>query len=279
MIDELARNAAANGVTIYALEPELPLSLFVKTAASRPVGDTRSSMHVTGAEIIPQQMLYETLHYGGQTLTSLTEKTGGKWFRGTGTIDDVFRQVASDMTVYYSLAYRATSTRDQPRRIEVRIRNRPDLRARTRTDVIDKSPEREMADLVVANLLFPRALNELNVRVTATTPARSGRRFDIPIDVAIPLEKLTFVQIDGDKYAATLDIHYAAAGQQNDFTTTGRHQQTIEITAAQHATRAGTTYRFKTSIQAPAGQTKIAIGVMDRVSRLAGFQNVDAIAR
>jgi hypothetical protein len=162
----------------------------------------------------------------------------------------------------------------------VRIRNRPELRARTRTEVVDRSPEREMGDLTAANLLYPRQTNELRIAVmTSGVPDREGKRFAVPIDVVIPLETLTFAQIDDDKYAATIDIHYAAAGQENDFTTSGRHRQSIEISREQHATRADTTYRFKTSIETPAGPTKIAIGVMDITSRLAAFQNMDVTTK
>ena len=292
IIDELARTAASHGVTIYGLEPEVPVALGVqKSAMSRTVGSTQRKrpgilvmkddeptvQHVAGSQILPTQMLPELLHYRGETLTSLTERTGGKWFRGTGTIDDVFRQVASDLRVYYSLAYRATGTRDKPRRIEVRIRNRPELRARTRTEVVDRSTEREMGDITFANLLFPRDLNELNIAVTAGQPAVNGRACTVPLDVVIPLEKMTFAQVEGGQFASVADIHFAAAGLMNTFTTSGRHRQNIEISEEQHAARAGVTTRFKTGIQVPKGRTRIAVGVMDEASRLAGFTNTEVV--
>jgi hypothetical protein len=276
------------------LEPEVPLSLGIqKSAASRTVGSTHGALRgsadgrpvaggglsVSGVLNVPEQMLYELLHYRGQTLTSLAERTGGKWFRGIGTIDDMFRQVATDMSVYYSLAYRATGTRDQPRRIEVRIRNRPGLRTRTRSEVIDRSPQREMGDLTAANLLFPSRLNELDVKVTvAGNVTPEGKLYAVPVDVAIPLGKLTFQTAD-DKYAAAVDVHYAAAAQSNTFTVSGKHHQSIEISPAQHAARAGVIYRFKTGIQVSEGPVRIAIGVMDTASRLAAFGNLDVTAK
>jgi VWFA-related protein len=295
LIDEMARTAAANGVTIYALEPEVPLTVGVqRSAASRTVGTTAGRWgvadkragqeailgHVGGSQIMPPNMADEILHYRGQTLTSLTEKTGGKWFRGAAEIDDVFRQVASDLQVYYSLAYRATGTRDKPRHVEVRIRNRPELRARTRTDVVDRSPEREMGDLTAANLLFPRALNELRIAVTASgKPTSAAKIFTVPVDVVIPLDALTFTEAGGGKYTATVDIHFAAAAHATNYTTAGRHRQNIEMPAAQYASRTGVTYRFKTGIDMPAGPTRVAIGVMDVHSRLAGFGNVEVNAK
>jgi VWFA-related protein len=281
LIDELARTAAANGVTIYALEPELPLDVFVRnvTTGSRTTGSTRTDAHVRAQTIAPTQMFEELNHYRGLTLTSLAERTGGKWFRGTAVIDDVFRQVASDLRLYYSLAYRANGAYDKPRRVQVKVRNRPELNVRTRTEVIDRSPEREMGDQVTAALLFPRELNELRIDVTAGRPARDGGRFTVPLDVVIPLDELTFVRGESDRYVATFDVHFAAAGDQSDFTTSGKQRQTVEITAPQHASRAGTTYRFKTGIVVPRGGSKISIGVMDQASRLVGFERVEVEAR
>jgi VWFA-related protein len=277
IIDELARTAAANGITFYALEPEVPLTMALrKTAASKNVGTTEGSGHVSAQDILPAQMMEQHLHYRGQTLTSLAQKTGGAWFRGIATIDDVFRQVSSDLQVYYSLAYRAKGETDKPRRISVSIRNRPELHVRTRTEVVDRSPEREMGDLTAANLLFPRALNELDVAVlTYGPPTRGLNFFTIPVDVVIPLQTLTFVQSDDDKYTAVIDVHFSAAALKNDFTTAGRHRQNIEISAEQYEERETVTYRFKTGIEVPRGPSRIAIGVMDTVSRLAGFGNLD----
>lgn len=196
------------------------------------------------------------------------------------TIDDVFRQVASDLDVYYSLAYRATGEADKPRRLTVQIRNRPELGVRTRTGVIDRSPEREMGDLTAANLLLPRQLNELNVAVaTPAKPARGKRFYTVPVDVTIPLQSLTFFPSDGDKYHAAVDIHFAAAASRNNFTTSGRQRQDIEISAAQYAALGNGTYRFKTGIEVPAGSSRIAIGVMDTASRLAGFGNLEVTAK
>lgn len=282
LIDELGRTAAANGVTIYALEPEVPLSVAARqiTAGSGTKGTTDTGQEVRGQVIVPADMYGEMSHYRKETLRSLTERTGGRFFRGVGTIDDVFRQVASDLSTYYSLAYRATGEHDKPRRVEVRVRNRPDLTVRTRTEVIDRSPEREMGDLVAATLLFPRDVNELQMSLRTGQPKRSskGRAVTIPLDVVIPLQTLTFLPTQDGKYAAKVDIHYAIAGMKTSFTTSGRQQQSIEISQQQYQTRTGRNYRFKTGVEVWRGPTRIAVGVLDPASRLAGFRTADVKA-
>ncbi len=282
LIDELGRTAAANGVTIYALEPEVPLGVAARriTAGSGTKGSTDTGEHVSGQEIVPSEMYGDLNHFRTQTLRSLSERTGGRWFRGVSTIDDVFRQVASDLSIYYSLAYRATGEHDKPRHVEVRIRNRPDLTVRTRTEVIDRSPEREMGDLVAATLLFPRNVNELHIALQTGKPKSSskGKAVTIPLDVVIPLETLTFLPTQDGQYAAKIDIHYAIAGIKSTFQTSGRQQQNIEISEEQYEARKGTNYRFKTGVEVWRGPTRIAVGVMDPASKLAGFRTADVTA-
>jgi VWFA-related protein len=282
LIDELGRTAAANGVTIYALEPEVPLGVAARqiTAGSSTTGSTATGLDVRGQAIVPVDMYGEMSHYRTETLRSLSERTGGRWFRGVATIDDVFRQVASDLSTYYSLAYRATGEHDKPRRVEVRVRNRPDLNVRTRTEVVDRSPEREMGDLVAATLLFPRDVNELHMTLHTGDPKSSskGKAVTIPIEVEIPLRTLTFLPIQDGKYAANVDIHYAIAGIKSSFMTSGRQRQYIEISAEQFNTRARANYRYKTGVEVWRGPTRIAVGVLDPASKLAGFRTADVVA-
>ena len=96
MIDTLARTAAADGVTIYALEPEVPMMLDITRGAdSATVGTTIGGGDVSARYTIPPQMIGQLLHHEGETLTSMADKTGGRWFRGIGSIDETFRRYNS----------------------------------------------------------------------------------------------------------------------------------------------------------------------------------------
>jgi VWFA-related protein len=273
-IDDIARTAAANGVTIYALEPDVPLPLLAKGAAHIGVtGDDEFS--ADSVKDLPHGFHTDVLENAATTLNALTEKTGGKWFRGLAGIDDTFRTVTGDLSFYYSLAYRATGDAEKARRVEVKVRNRPELRVRTRTEVIEKSTSSEMQDLTIASLIYPRDVNELGIEVTTGTPVPALGFFTIPLDILIPLEKLTFLQnAKGDKYVASFDVHFAAAGQKRDFLTGGKAQQVVEITPAQYEEIAGTSYRYQTGIKVAEGPSKIAIGVLDTTTKLTGFQTV-----
>ncbi|HYH09333.1 MAG TPA: VWA domain-containing protein [Thermoanaerobaculia bacterium] len=270
-IDDLARLAASNGVTIYAIEPDVPLTI----AAKADMGPTLSAR----TSIARTSTLDEMLRGSAITLTALTEKTGGRWFRGLPAIDDTFRQVTTDLSVYYSLAYRATGTDDRPRRVEVKVRNRPELLVRTRADVLEKSTSREMADLVVATLLYPRPVNELGIRTSAGKPIRDRGFFKVPVEVSIPLQKLAFLPAANGNYAASFSFHFAASGEKRDFGSGGSQEQKIEITPEQYRDAGQTVYRYRTNIQIAPGHTRIAVGVLDEVSRLSGFRTIEVDAK
>jgi VWFA-related protein len=280
-INEIARTAAANGVTIYALEPDVPLDLQVRGVAAVPGQGRglRTEVRADSRMELPHAFHIDTLQNAEVTLASLTETTGGRWFRGLENIDDTFRQVSSDVSFYYSLAYRATGEAETGRSVKVSVRNRPELRVRTRTEVLEKSTEREMSDLVVASLLYPRTVNELAITVTPGTPAKTRGLYTIPLDVVIPLKNLTFLPADGGKYVAAFDLHYAAAGEERDFGTGGKRQQTVEITPEQYAQLGTTTYRYKTGIEVSPGRARIAIGVLDTATKLTGFRTVEVVAQ
>ena len=279
-IREIARSAAANGVTIYALEPDVPLNLLVRGNAAIP-GKMGRDQHVRADPAMELSGAFhgDLLQNGEVTLASLTETTGGRWFRGIGNIDDTFRQVSEDVSFYYSLAYRATGETDTARKVKVSVRNRPELRVRTRTEVLAKSTGREMSDLVVASLLYPRPVNELGIQVTAGTPEKAFGLYTIPLDVVVPMSSLTFLPAANGNYVAAFDLHYAAAGEQRDFGAGGKRQQLIEISPEQHAHLEGVNYRYKTGIQVSPGRARIAIGLLDTATKLTGFQTVEVVTQ
>jgi VWFA-related protein len=282
-IDNIARSAAAYGVTIYAVEPDVHLDLMVRGAAEIPV---RKGPRSGGQNFMADQqkqlqsaMHIDLLNNSAATLTSLSEKTGGRWFRGSSGIDETFKQMTTDLSVYYSLAYRATGEADTPRNVKVQVRNRPELNVRTRTEVLQKTTAREMDDLVVASLIYPRPVNELAINVTAGTPTKARGYYTVPLDIVIPMEKLTFLPSeDGSKYIASFNVHFASAGRERDFISGGKTAQLIEISSAQRDSLNGVNYRYKTGINVSEGSSKIAIGLIDETTKLTGFGTVEVVA-
>lgn len=281
-IADLARTAAADGVTIYALEPEVPNMLAVtKGADSKSLGSTLldGPTQVYGREVIPSQMLNDLLHYSGETLTSLTETTGGSWFRGVGAIDDVFRRLSDDLHFYYSLAYTPAAGKSaQSRRVKVTVRNRPELKVRTRTEIIERPAGREMSGRVIAALLYPSDVDELKMKISADKPekekGRNKKTFSVPIEVVIPVDKLTLFRDEDGTYRGMVSVHYASSLNGKEFVSYGRQDQMVELTPQQYAQQTLGRYRYNSRITVPKGDIRIVVGVVDSSSRAASLQSL-----
>jgi VWFA-related protein len=281
-IADLANTAAANGVVIYTLQADIPMEYVVPgREAPRP----RLLRQMPGA-IVPNQtavmpdQVFQSLITGTETtMTALAEKTGGRAFRGDGNIDDVFNQVGTDLRSYYSLAYHAKGDTERTRRVEVRVKDRPELRVRTRTGVIEKSPSREMEEQVVANLVYPRATNELAIRAVPGTMTKDRNSVTIPVETQIPLERLTFLIGQDGKYHASFSVHYAVAGEKTDFAAGQSRLQEIVVTREELTAIPGKLFRFTSHLKVAPGHVKIAVGVLDRTSKLSGFSTLHMWAK
>ena len=273
-IDDLGRLAAMNGVTIYSLHPDVPMEY---VTPGREAPRRRLTRQMAGAVqapaqrvVLPSNLFNAQIANTETTIATLAEKTGGKWYRGDGNIDDAFRQVTNDLRSYYSLAYRVRGEFG-PRRVEVRIKDRPDLIVRTRTDVMEKSDSREMQDLVVANLVYPRGKNELGIRAVPGPMKRDRNLFTIPVDTIIPMEKLTFVPTADGKWHASFTVYYAAAGEKADFSSAQERREDVTLTEDEYFALAGKTFKYSSNLVVAPGHVKIAVGVLDRTSKLSGF--------
>ncbi len=278
-INAVGQLAAANGVTIYALQPDVPLELAAPGAMGTRQLTALSPQ--TGRPLPPQHSLSDNffglvLDNTEITMTALAEKTGGRWFRGDSGVDDAFRQIGNDLRAYYSLAYRAKGSEGGPRRVEVKVKGRDDLVVRTRTDVIEKSEAREMDDLVVASLVYPRQVNELGIRSVAGPLTKTpSNRFQVPVETVVPMKALTFLPAGDGKYRASISVHYAASGQQRDFVTGQERLQDLEITEAEMKSLDGKLFHYTSNLVVSQGKSRIAVGVLDRTAKLSGFSTIE----
>jgi len=280
-IDDIGRTAAANRIVIYSLTPEIPLFLESGRGAdarTRPDQSTLmgDSVHLAARAVVPEEMLSQLLTYEGETLQSFAEKTGGRWFRGSGVIDDTFRSLHDDLQVYYSIAYRGRGEGKGPRKVTVKVKGRPELHVRTRSEVIDESGG-DMASRVIAGLLYPLDTDELKMAVKTETPRKDGKKYNVPLEVVIPIDKITFLRASDGTYQAKVTVHYAAAAEK-ELVSYGRQEQIIALSANQHRQMMRIKYRYTSNITVPKGRIRIALGVVDSTSKMASLQTVNVVA-
>ncbi|HEX9983849.1 MAG TPA: VWA domain-containing protein [Thermoanaerobaculia bacterium] len=279
LVEDVARTASSAGVTIYTIQPEYGAVYAVPGGTDRReqyADPTRESRGPGKIDPSDTRFMNDVISSTEQTVSLLTEKTGGKWFRGDGQIDDAMRQIASDVLSYYSVAFRASDDVDRPRHLQVRLKNHPELHVRTRDEVVRKSPRNEMTDRAVAGLLYPHQTNELGIAVDAQgpTPDLIRKKYTTTVNVLVPLSKLTFLP-EGDVYRARFTIHYAASGASTDFLSGEAKEQVVSIAAADMEKAREKFWRYTAQVYTSEPRVKVTIGVLDSVSRLSGFKTLE----
>ena len=148
------------------------------------------------------------------SLYYLAEQTGGRPLINAGRLD-ALEEAAGDTRSYYWLGFTPDRQRDD-RRHEIRVEvTEPGLRVRARDSFLDLSPDAERAMAVESALLFgePAAEGSLPVEIGEIRPA--GRRFvQVPLTVAIPLDAMTVLPVDG-RWVVRAELRVAALDAQD----------------------------------------------------------------
>ena len=276
VIEDIARIASANGITIYVLQPEfgfaVPAPGSVESRTIEPSASDSNSQ--SSAWFTTFDRIYNT----EDTMDILASKTGGKWFRGDARVDDAFREVRSDVQAYYSLAYRAGGGLDRPHAIAVRVRNRPDLHVRARNEVIRRSIANDVTDRVVASLVNTTVQNNLGIALEPVEVDKKRREATASVDVLVPLDKLMFVQ-DGDVHRARFTVHYAVSGSSTDFVSGIEPEQLVEIPSKEWEGARGQYWRYTLTMNMRRGKHRVGIGVLDPAAQEFGIATLNVDTR
>jgi VWFA-related protein len=275
MIEDVARTASTNGITIYSLQPEIPMGAAFEVAAESSGKDVNTGQRDTVTPPnVRVNVLSEQMAMTQSTFTSFADATGGSWFRGGRGVGAAFNAIAADLGDYYSLGYHAPeAAADKPRQIEVRVKGHGDLTVRARRDVIRKSPSEEMRDRTVANLVVPSQVDELGIAAIVGKPRREAGIIDVPIEVRVPLKNLTLLP-DGDVYRGSFRVHVASTGEHGDFASGEAKEQLVEVPRAQLAMAQKKFWSYVATIRAKPGPIRVAIGVLDPVSKLSSYRTL-----
>jgi VWFA-related protein len=272
MIREIAATAAGNGITIYSLQPDMGVHISPPGGGS----DSHSGRRVGSMGLSAYQR--EITEGTATTLGTLADLTGGKFFQGGGQVDNAFRTVSSDTASYYSIGYRAPQgTNDAFRKVDATVKGRPELVVRTRRELLRLSPARAMDELVASTLYAPRELNELGIEATAKKPQRELDHYKVDVAVRIPMGNLTFIPVDNG-YRATFSLHYAAADGR-DYATGAARAQTLQVKPEEIDEVRKKTYTYVTTLVIAPGTARIAVGVVDELSRQSSLQRFTVEAR
>lgn len=258
LIESVTRTANAANVTLYTFHAAGPVALTSASDATVSEGQQRVARAANSVV----------------SLQSMAAGTGGLLASGTADFRGAFARVAGDFASYYSIGYRATSDSRSglERKISVSVRDGRYV-VRFRKSFIERSPETQIRDEVMSNLLFPSRTNALRIKAWAGSlkPLRKSL-VSVKLEIAIPLPSLTLLP-SGDKYAGGFLVYLAAGDADNATSEIVRRSHRISFDAADLPKAMTVAYIYPIEVQTAKGN-RISVGVMDEISRESGFASV-----
>jgi VWFA-related protein len=143
------------------------------------------------------------------TLLYTAEQTGGKALLNSLS-DQVLQIASSDTRSYYWLGFTpAWQGNDQRHKVSLQVLTKG-LQVRTRSGFLDLSRKAESSLVVESAMLFGNSPDVVPMAVKLGEPVASGRReMEVPVSLAIPVDAITFVPVNG-KHTAELELRVAA---------------------------------------------------------------------
>jgi VWFA-related protein len=143
------------------------------------------------------------------SLLYTAEQTGGRALLN-GLNSQVLQAAESDTRSYYWLGFTPSwQGNDKRHKVSLAVLTKG-LKIRTRTGFLDLSRKAENSLVVESAMLFGNSPDVVPMAIKLGAPVASGRReMEVPVSLAIPVDAITFVPLNG-KHTAELELRVAA---------------------------------------------------------------------
>jgi VWFA-related protein len=143
------------------------------------------------------------------SLRFVAEQTGGRALINSASAE-LLQAAETDTRSYYWLGFTpAWQGNDKRHKVAVVVLPKG-LKVRSRTDFLDLSRKAETSMIVESAMLFGNAPDARTISMKVGAPAVVNRKeMDVPVSLAIPVDALTFVPIEG-KYTSELELRVSA---------------------------------------------------------------------
>ncbi|HEX8746985.1 MAG TPA: VWA domain-containing protein, partial [Pyrinomonadaceae bacterium] len=254
--------SARSGVVIYSMDAKGLVTGLPEAGTDVPFDPSGRMQQAGGAEIAASQ----------DVMNALAVDTGGRLIYNTNKIETGMTRALSETSLYYLLAWRPAGEEGRGKkfhRIEVGIRNRPELSVRVQRGYFDNTPEKRQTEKAsvktsapvdplhkALNSLFPQrglptrlALSYMDVPVTGSTLVASMK---------VESGALKFQQRDG-KSGAVVDIAGVIIDSQGK--SMGRFRERLTVTSSAQTTDANLpdiVYNYRATLKPGLYQVRVA---------------------
>ena len=257
-LSKLARNANANGVTMYMIDV-----LDRSKNASNDMPDQEADFLAEANSFLSMGML--------------ASNTGGTVLSGTRNFSVALDNIARDLGSYYSLGYKPPASGGVDRRISVKVK-RPGAVVRMRHSYALKTADEQIEDRVIANAFHSSLKSEFPVTI-ATAPAEPFQKglFRVKVTLTFP-STLTYLP-DGDNLAGEYDVFFVTAAEDGTLSPVARQVQQVKFPASAANQVKQKPFTHTAGLVVRPGKQMISVVVLDRLGARSGLARTTITVR
>jgi VWFA-related protein len=210
-----------------------------------------------------------------ESMGYMADATGGIAVLDSNDVTEGLRLVRDDFANFYSIGYRISAAGDDTaHRIEVQLPQHPEYEIRHRKWLIEVSLETRVRERVLQTLVRDLEFNPLGVELTSGPSVEiSARRWEVPLIVSIPVNRLGLAPADDD-LVAQLELFICVRDERGRETPV--HQRTLQLRIPQAGFTPDREQRYELSLQMTFREERhvVAVGLVDRVTEQTSYHRI-----
>jgi VWFA-related protein len=255
-LEKVAKQANANGVTIYMIDGADP---------------TRgSNSDPSSVEMLDPTMEFLDFTNTANAFGTMARMTGGIALMRTNNFDLALNTVARDLGSYYSLGYKpADDTTPGDRKIVVKTKNR-EYSVRARQTYVVKTAEEQTNDRVISNAFHAQLKGDIPVTLFTSQPVKmSHSRYKVPVRISFP-SSLTLLP-NGENLEGQFSVLFAVVDDNGALSPVSRRSQAVKLPKSAEPALRAKPISFTAEIVVTPGEHYVSVGIVDDVSGSAGY--------
>jgi hypothetical protein len=260
-IEQMAKRASANGVTMYPID----------------AAEVQSELSAANREPVESSESFSRHENTASALKSMAGITGGVAVTQASDYESAFNTITRDLDSYYSLGYKPIGQGNiAMRRITVKVKDRK-YSVRARESLLLKTADDQMNDRVIANLYTESLPSSWPISVKLGIPRSQAGKWVVPVQVVMAS---TITLLPQDKnLVGGLTLYFAVGKGDGRTSEVIRKPRELTIPAAAEPLVRAKPMTFTTAIGVSPGESTLSVGVIDQVSGTTGYARTKILAR
>ncbi len=209
------------------------------------------------------------------SLRYMAQHTGGLAVVNTNDVSGGLELIRDDLFSYYSMGYTiSNSGQDRVHKIEVELPGRSGYDLRYRRRFVEKSRETQVQDRVYSSLMIDIDDNPMAIALRRGQPMpATGDRWTVPVGLVFPLEAIALLP-EGDDFLGRVQLTIGARDMDGRTSEMQSQEHLVRIPADQIESARDERFTIELQLLLREGQHRVAVGLLDQVTRQASYERI-----